>query len=165
MAILDEYERYKESKEERERYETAVRDAEERLATQGIMSVLQSNNCKILWQNGYVFKFLLGNRYYSVCNQVDRIVGSSWLGGRPTEDEKEMFETLSLIERDNPALYNEIVKKYDYKEIVIDGVPTVAFNRLMGGEFEYDEDKAIIVREEQPREASTWERLWKMIFS
>jgi hypothetical protein len=58
MAILDEYKRYKESKEERERDEIVVRDAEERLATQGIMSVLQSNNCKILWQNGYVFKFL-----------------------------------------------------------------------------------------------------------
>lgn len=167
MAILDEYKRYKESKEERERDEIVVRDAEERLATQGIMSVLQSNNCKILWQNGYVFKFLFGNRCYSVCNQVDRIVGSSWLGGQPTEDEKEMLETLSSIERDNPDLYNKIVKKYDYKEIVIDGTPRMAFSRLMDGEFEYDEGerKAIIVREEQPRKASAWKRLWKMIFS
>lgn len=166
MAILDEYRQYKSIRDEQDRVESTERETKEQLATSSIIEILQSSGCEILWQNGYVFEFLFDGRFYSICNQNDRIVGSSWIGGKPSEEEEEMFDTLLSIKIDNPSLYNEIVRQYDYKNIVIEGQLTSALNRLLDGKFEHDERKKQPIREvrAKPGEEPLWKKIWKVFF-
>lgn len=105
------------------------------MTTSIIIGILQSKGCKILRYDDYVFKFLFGDRFYSVCAQNGRVVGSFWVGGQPTEKEAEMFNMLPLIKIDNPDLYDKIVGQYSYRDFVIYGCTVDVFDRLMDWEF------------------------------
>jgi hypothetical protein len=55
-----------------------------------ILSRLRLHGAEIRWENGYVFKFVLDGRFYSMCDQATRVVGESWI--LQSEEDQEFLE-------------------------------------------------------------------------
>ncbi len=110
--------------------EMELKSPKEEMRTKKILSFLSDSHAQLLWQNGYVFEFILAGRYYSICDQLSRIVGESWLD--VPELRKDIANTLRE-DREESTLRTMI----NFRNIFIEATMPDSLEKLFSEEFEY----------------------------